>query len=121
MNRIRNICQQVLGTWAKKVSSDIFLSFIVGGQHLHGGTKWVPLKNAFRTPLYRTGNLQSKSFMRLSGLNVSFGNSSPYAKFHQYGTKTLPVRKVVDVTRSDIEKLKSTLKSTLETYLNGGV
>jgi phage gpG-like protein len=36
---------------------------------------------------------------------LSFGTSVPYARFHQYGTRNMPKRKLIDLTASDRKKI----------------
>ena len=83
-------------------------NFATGGS-LVGG--WAPEKpggtwsslTGFPAFLYETGSLQD-SLINLRGKpndirkrEATFGTNKPYAKFHQYGTETMPARKIVFV------------------------
>ncbi|MCZ7608500.1 MAG: hypothetical protein M5U25_21145 [Planctomycetota bacterium] len=106
----------VLQRWAGKQLARLRGAFLTGGHHTHGGERWVTLDPATgtRTPLVLTGSLMEATFARVSGLVVHIGNSSPIAIYHQNGTRSIPKRPIVVVTRSDLNELKQDLKKTLE-------
>jgi phage gpG-like protein len=48
--------------------------------------------------LNRTGNLRNNALIRRTGRSsVEVWNITPYAKYHQYGTKNIPIRTVLTV------------------------
>jgi len=111
----------VLQRWAAKQATLIKGAFNAGGHHLHGGERWTPLKistieakGGISTPLVSTGALRSSIFYRASGTVVALGSSSPIAVYHQNGTRGIPKRPIVVITRQDVERLKQDLKRTLE-------
>jgi len=112
--------QQVLRRWAAQQKSLLEKAFQVGGHQHHGGEIWTPLaentaeaKGKF-IPLVGTGRLSKSFFFKVSGTTAMVGNSSNIAIFHQDGTKSIPKRTIVTMTRQDIDRLKRDLKQALE-------
>ena len=107
---------QILQRWSRKQLEKLRFAFSVGGHQLHGGDRWVPLsfESGIRLPLRVTGALERSIFVSVSGVSVLIGSTSPIAIFHQNGTRSIPRRPVVELTRQDIESLKLDLKRTLE-------
>ena len=106
----------ILQRWAKGQIARLRQAFKVGGHQLHGGATWVPLKptTGLRTPLNKTGALAASVFVTVSGVSVLIGAAASYAIYHQNGTRSIPRRMVIDLTRTDLEMLKRDLKRTLE-------
>jgi len=87
-----------------------------------GGKKWAPLSRGYarwkeriapgRPILTLTGDLVL-SLIRQTGdtiheeqpLSLSLGTRLPYAKFHQRGTKRMPARPPIVLTRQDYDKM----------------
>lgn len=86
------------------------------------GSMWPPLDASYaswkatRFPgapmMVQSGKLFSKvesmtksNVSRVENMEATFGISSEYAKFHQYGTKNMPERKIIFVPRNFPERL----------------
>lgn len=67
------------------------------------GTRWASRKQAYPWPiLQKTGRL-SKSFKTsYTNKSASITNNASYAKYHQLGTRKLPVRGILGWNTSDI-------------------
>lgn len=106
----------ILARWGLGQKRRLRRAFDVGGQQEHGGKRWVPLAPATGTgtPLKDSGSLKRSIFAKVSGVSVLFGSNSPIAIYHQNGTRTIPKRPVVVLTRRDLTMLKNDLKKTLE-------
>lgn len=60
---------------------------------------WAPRTSGGKHPLLiRTGNMRQTLAWRVAGLDtVAVGTSTPYAKYHQSGTKFMPARPFLPV------------------------
>lgn len=106
----------VLQRWGSKQLNLLRQAFAVGGHHLHGGERWRALSpdTGLRSPLTVTGSLRESLFVRVSGVQLLLGSGSRIAIYHQNGTRTIPKRPIVVITRQDLNELKQDLKRTLE-------
>lgn len=107
-------------------------AFRDGGHHKRGGDKWAGLaastlarKGPDPTILVDTGRLRNSitsetNFDGFRRASVSVGTNVSYAKFHQFGTKFMPTRKVISNTNSDINKLVKLVRAHLDRAVNGG-
>lgn len=73
------------------------------------------------TPLVNTGKLRSGLKIQLSGTTAKLFDDVSYAPYHQYGTRKMVVRLIIDVTQADIERLKAELKAKIEGAINRGL
>lgn len=111
-----DIIPKVLTNWGRKQKNRLIRAFSVGGHQLHGGDSWVPLdpSTGGGVPLSESGSLKRGTFYKVSGVSVIVGNSSRIAIYHQNGTRSIPKRPVVVVTKRDIAELKQDLKKAVE-------
>jgi len=111
-----DIIPQILSRWGAKQKSRLKRAFAVGGHQAHGGKRWVPLSpsTGTRLPLVKTGALMNSMFFKASGVSVVLGSNSTYAIYHQNGTKSIPKREVVVITKRDIAELSVELKKAVE-------
>jgi phage gpG-like protein len=109
-----------LQTWAKGVKASIQGAFAAGGHQLHGGTKWAPLADStikakgHSLPLIRTGALSRSIFLQVAGVTAWFSTRKDYAVYHQNGTRTVPQREVIVVSKQDMGNLKTEIKRRVE-------
>lgn len=119
--------ERTLSQWAAREESLLMGAFAQGGHGSHGGSQWAPLamstirRKGHGRVLFETGAMASTVFVELAGMKVQLGNGSRVAKFHQFGTRRMPQRKVVEATRPDVEELKRRLKANVEAALNAGL
>ena len=117
--RIRPIAESTLKSWGANLEAAHIRAFQFGGHQMHGGDSWAVLSEStvkqkgFRTVLVRTGALQDSIFVDVSGLNLLIGTDKKYAVYHQTGTRHMPQRKVIDITRQDIDALVKSLTNNL--------
>lgn len=107
---------EILRRWGVKQKRRLRQAFAVGGHQNHGGERWTPLdpESGPGLPLTATGSLRASLFFRVSGVSLLLGSNSKVAIYHQNGTKTIPKRPIVVITRQDLNELKTDLKRTLE-------
>jgi phage gpG-like protein len=110
--------------WGAAQEVRIKQSYPRRGHLFHGGIQHRPLatstiaRNGGRTvPLLDTGQMMRGTFTRFAGKMLMISNGDWKAKFHQYGTKTIPARPMNVVTNEDIGELKAILKQKLEVTL----
>lgn len=110
-----DLISRVLNDWGSKQKRRLVNAFSVGGHRLHGGKQWAPLKRSTgRTPLVNTWAMRNAMFFKASGVSVIVGNRSSYVIYHQNGTRSIPKRPVVVITKKDLSELKSDLKKSIE-------
>lgn len=68
------------------------------------GNRWHALKSSFRKPLVLTGAFRDTWVAYPTPTGVRFVSGVYYGAFHQYGTKTIPVRMVVPKTYLGLPK-----------------
>jgi len=68
-------------------------------------------------PLWGTGKMKSsfKSIPKHSSVTVK--NPTPYAVFHQGGTKSIPQRKILDIQAPQVIKITKIIQKHLEKVL----
>lgn len=90
---------------AKKELSDIYTDHFA----TNGGGRWAPLDAEYgawksvhfpaRPTLFRSGKLfrsiQTFSVSEINKHSATFGTDAPVAKFHQYGTWSMPKREII--------------------------
>lgn len=110
-----------LQAWAIGEESRLKGAFAAGGHHLHGGDRWMPLAGSTieakgsTLPLLNSGRLANSIFVKVSGVVAIVGSNSRIAVYHQNGTRSIPQRKIIEVTKEDIERLKFEIKRRIET------
>lgn len=116
--------RSTLVKWGAAQELRIKQSYPNRGHLFHGGIQHRPLaastiaRNGGRTvPLLDTGEMMRGTFTRFAGKMLMISNGDWKAKFHQYGTKTIPARPMNVVTDEDIADLKKQLKARLESVL----
>ena len=116
---VRQIAEGALFRWGNKLLADHQLAFPSGGHQNHGGSRWVNLApSTIRSKghsiiLFKTGALERSIQVRVAGLNLIIDSDIPYSFFHQFGTKKMPQRKVIDITDQDIRGLVGELTRSL--------
>ena len=63
--------------------------------------------------LQRRGLLRNSIQYQIVGNNVSVGTNIPYGQYHQFGTRKLPKREFLGVSRDDQKEIISILKEYL--------
>lgn len=111
----------------------VLTAFTDGGHHRRGGSKWALLAESTQKRKARTGKttllidtgrlrntirsqIASASDERIIGQLIA---DAPYAGFHQDGTSRMPKRRVIEVTKSDIAKMREFLKQAITRLING--
>lgn len=95
-------------------------AFSANGHAFHGGQQWVPRKEPEGPVLGgAAGRIAQGTNTTVTGTRLSLKNTSDLAGYHQHGTKDIPARPVVVLTRPDIEQIKKMLKRDVEAALNG--
>ncbi len=89
--------------------------------------KWVARRHYYPWPILdKTGNLKESFKVRIARDTFTISNEAindrgiAYASYHQYGTKYLPVRKIipqVDLPEHWLPRLEDYLSMTLQEYL----
>lgn len=120
-SQLRAIAARQFGRWAKAEAGRIQSAFGTGGHATHGGKQWLPRKHIYPWPiLLKTGALKRSVYGTRQGNGAVLGATAHYAPYHQWGTPTLPVRLVVDITQPDLETLERDLKLVLESAIRSG-
>ena len=109
---------RILRRWGRDHVKSLKQAYLDGGHQRRGGKPWKPVKRLQPPPtLIRTGRMRRSTSADPIGTRVTFFNSVPYAAYHQFGTPTIPVRKILVVTGRDRAKLAVRLKRQLEAAL----
>ena len=75
---------------------------------------WARRKKAYSHPILRKTRRMQKGFIHTTRpREVEFTNTAPYFKFHQLGTRKLPVRKMWGVREMDWQELKQQIQKYL--------
>lgn len=75
---------------------------------------WARRKKAYSHPILRKTRRMQKGFTHTTRpREVEFTNTAPYFKFHQLGTRKLPVRKMWGVREMDWQELKQQIQKYL--------
>ena len=101
-----------IGTFAVEVSKQAFRE----GRDPNTGDRWEPLSPAYakwkarnrysKTPLTLKGALRrSIHYGVLGKKSVAWGTDRKYGRFHQYGTKRLPQRRFLGLSRDDVYQI----------------
>lgn len=95
------------------VVRSIQANFQAGGRD----PQWPERKYTYPWPiLNKTGRMKDSSvqdakvWTHRGGEHVLQVTSTPYAKFHQYGTKRLPIRKFVKLLEAEMEQVRAILR-----------
>ena len=111
--------------WAELERAKMRAAHGAGGHPHHGGRRWKRRKQAYRHPLLlRTGRLQRGTNFTLRGSNqygsrVTFFNRVPYARNHQFGTRHMPARPPLEISRRDVGTLKTRITKWGNRAING--
>ena len=114
--RMRRATPRILTSWAKGQVGRLKGAYQAGGHQRHGGKPWFP-KKGFGRLLLKTGAMRRKTGSRVTGTRATLFNTADYAVYHQEGTRHLPKRTLLLVTRKDSNKLRARLKIGLERAL----
>ena len=68
------------------------------------GNRWQPLKYRKGKPLVKTGAFRDTWLAYPTATGVRFVSGVGYGAYHQYGTATIPFRRVVPLTRYGLPK-----------------
>lgn len=126
----RPIFQEMLDGMVKKQR----FAFNVGGHQTRGGPKWEKL--ATSTALYKAKHgwsplilvrttqlkLSQEGMLRPNadgGMSLWLFNRCPWFKYHDTGTKNMPQRQPIVVTKQDEEFIKAGIAKGLTAYING--
>lgn len=86
-----------------------------------GGTleqPWPPRRRFYAWPiLQKTGRMRKSYKKTVKTKEGTIENKTSYAKYHQFGTTYLPIRRLIDVT----EKMKKFAISTIQKYINRAI
>jgi phage gpG-like protein len=122
---IKHLDQMKAGLKAKKTYDDISNIMVESTQNNFqaGGRdpQWPERKRTYPWPiLNKTGKMKNQSlselkiWLRQGQLNILNVYSTVYAKFHQYGTGRLPVRKFVKLLDQEKEQIINVIKKVFE-------
>jgi phage gpG-like protein len=113
--QIRTAAQRAVHRWARDEVTVVRSAFAHGGHGFHGGAQWLPRKRLYQWPIVlKTGAMKRSVRAHAIGAGSHLVVSAAYASFHQRGTRTLPVRKIVDHTPEDDARLEREVKKDLE-------
>lgn len=100
-----------LEDFANYFEREIQRNFESGGSGFGG---WKRRKKAYSHPILRKTRRMKKGFTHTTRpREVEFTNTAPYFKFHQLGTRKLPVRKMWGVREMDWQELKQQIQKYL--------
>lgn len=122
---MQHLDQMKAGLKAKKTYDDISNIMVKSTQNnLQSGGRepqWPKRKRVYTWPiLNKTGAMknqslsESRTWLHQSQLNILNIYSTFYAKFHQYGTKHLPVRKFVKLLEQEEEQIINVIKQVFK-------
>lgn len=112
LERVRSIVETGLRRWGASQVALLKRAFDAGGHSFHGGPSWAPREEATGPMLGGSGgSLAQALFVSFAGTKLLLGNRSPIASYHHYGTKELPARPIVVVTKADVQRLKTDLQT----------
>ena len=69
-------------------------------------------------PLTKTGQLRRSITFRVAQKKLSIGTSVPYARYHQFGTRSLPSRPYLVFQREDLRRIETLI---VQHIVKGGV
>lgn len=123
---------QVLTAVSLLQHAKIVKAFREGGHQSRGGTRWAPWSSAHAKRqrsrgrahvLIDTGRLRNtiRAYPEQEGTHRSIviRADAPYAAFHQYGTRTMPARPVIEITDSDVAEAARMIGVLADRLLNG--
>lgn len=114
--RMRTAAPRILTKWAKRQVKVLKEAYAAGGHQRHGGLRWKG-KSEPGPLLIGSGTMRRRTKATVKGTRVILGNDTPYAIFHDEGTKELPKRTLIVVTSNDNRLLHGQLRIGLERSL----
>jgi hypothetical protein len=82
----------------------------MGGHQARGGSRWQPNADGSPANLIGLGVIRSSFGSEPKGaLRIDLLNRAEHAKFHQFGTIHLPARPIIEVTKTDIARLRTNI------------